>query len=306
MANTFNPILQNLELKPLSPSNPSPSPRPGRVIVLAGKNQPLLVIRHGEGGAPTRGQLMLGKYNRFYEIDMTEQHFNFDELLQSNDNISAFRAAINFSCRVRDPALIVEHNVTDALRVIRPLVGEAMAEIAIRYSIEQLDRVRQEMRRINLTRTTHSGFSVSHLSFNLTLTKEAERIANAGAMQRLEHRNAIEQVRRENEIKDERARRTIRVIKGGVEDMVAEHLANNPNDMLNVAKMFYEQRQKEQELFKIAAEIEDPHIRELMIERLTGKPMAELTSGAVPNNDQTDDDIIVEDEGDMPDDFRRD
>ncbi len=63
MADTFNPILQSRELKPLSAFNPSPSPAPGRAIVLAGKSQPLLVVRHGERGAPTRGQLMLGRYN---------------------------------------------------------------------------------------------------------------------------------------------------------------------------------------------------------------------------------------------------
>jgi hypothetical protein len=306
MANTFNPILQNRELKTLSASNPNPSPAPGRAIVLAGKSQPMMVVRHGERGAPTRGQLMLGKYNWFYEIDVTEQHLSFDELLQSSDNISAFRAAINLSCFVRDPALIVENNITDALREIRPSIGEAMAEITIRYGIEELNQVRQEMRRINLARTAHSGFNISRLSFNLTLTKEAEKIANTRVLQRLEHQNTLERAGYEDDLKDKKAQRTRRLMREGVESLLAEHLTNNPNEMLNVAKMLYDQRQKEQELLKIADSIEDPHIRNVMIEKLTGKPIAELTSGSGSSNDQADYETIVEDDGDIPDEFRRD
>jgi hypothetical protein len=162
------------------------------------------------------------------------------------------------------------------------------------------------MRRINLARTAHSGFNISRLSFNLTLTKEAEKIANTRVLQRLEHQNTLERAGYEDDLKDKKAQRTRRLMREGVESLLAEHLTNNPNEMLNVAKMLYDQRQKEQELLKIADSIEDPHIRNVMIEKLTGKPIAELTSGSGSSNDQADYETIVEDDGDIPDEFRRD
>lgn len=305
MANTFNPILQSRELKALSASNPNPSPAPGRAVVLAGKSQPLLVIRHGDRGAPTRGQLMLGKYNWFYEVDVTEQQLSFDETLQSSDNIVAFRAAINLSCFVRDPGLIVENNVTDALREIRPSIGEAMAEIAIRYNIGELNLMRQEMRRINLTRTAHVGFTISRLSFNLSLTKEAEKIAQTQALERLDHHTSLERLDREHELKDKRSVRTKRLMEEGPESLLAEYLTDPSNDMMfKVAQMMYEKRQKDQELLKAVDSIDDPRIRDLMIEKLTGKPMAELTSGSGSSNAQSDQGTIIEDDSDMPDEFR--
>jgi hypothetical protein len=306
MADTFNPILQSRELNPLSPSSPSASPAPGKAIALAGKGQSLLVIRYGDGRTLTRGQLMLGRYNWFYEIDMTEQQLNFDESLQSRDNIAAFRASVSLACNVRDPAMIVEHNITDALGAIRPAVVEAMRDVAIRYGIEQIEQVRQEMRRISLAKT-HGGFLISRFSFNLALTKEAEKLASERVLQRLQHQNKLEQAGYDDEIKEERARRARRLIQEGVESLLAEHLANNPNDTINVAKMLYEQRRKEQELLKIADSIEDPHIRDLMIEKLTGKPIAELTSGSDVKDESSDSDyeIVMADDDDLPEEFRR-
>lgn len=303
---TFNPILQKLELKPLSASNPTPLPAPGRAIVLASKNQPMLVVRHGEGGAPTWGQIFLGRYNWFYEIDMTEQQLACDELLQSNDNITAFRASINITCCVRDPTLIVSNNVTDALLVIRPSIGEAMSNVAVRHSLEQLDQVRQEMRRINLAETAHSGFNIRRLSFSLSLTKEAEKIAAARAMHRLEHQNTMEQVRREDEIRDQKAIRAHRLIKEGPESLLADHLANNPNDTLTVAQILSKQRQRDRDLLRLAGDIKDPYVRDTLVETLTGKPAPQLTGGPDSEDEQLAFDPIVEDEDDVPDDFRRD
>src|SRR5262249_31651604 len=151
--------------------------------------------------------------------------------------------------------------ISDSLRAIRPPISEAIADIAVRHSLEQLEVVRQEIRRINLAGATHPGFSVRRLSFSLSLTKEAEKIANARAMRRYEHQNTMEQVRRDDEVKDEKAIRARRLIREGPESLLADHLAGNPTDTLAVAKMLSDQIKEERKWLSHADNIKDPYVR---------------------------------------------
>lgn len=309
MANIFNPILRTLEIKPFSTSNPTPAPAPGRAIVLAGKNQPLWVIRHGEGGGPGFGQLFMGAYKWFYEVDMSAQQLTFEELLQSKDNFFAFRASINLTCEVSDPATIVANNITDALRVIRPLIGKAVNNLAADYSLEQFDQFKRKIDG-GVSFVTPAGFLVRHFICNVSLTKEAERIASARAMQRIEHSKMFEQTQLDHRIKDEKARRVEGIIQKGPEGLLAEYLANDPDEkILRVAEMLTNQRQREQEMLRLTDKITDPLVRDALIEKLTGKSVAALPSGPSVTNEQNDQiefEPVLDDEEDMPEDFQRD
>ena len=315
MANIFNPILQTQEIKPFSTSTPSPAP--GRAMVLAGKNQPMLVIRHGEGGGPKLTQLFTGAYKWLYEIDVTEQQLTFDELLQSRDNFLAFRASITLACVANDPAAIVANNITDALRVLRPLIGKAIADLAVQYSLEQLEQFRQAVDRQGLAQSTTAGFSIRHFSCQLSLTKEAEKIAAARAMQRTEHQRAKEQVKLDEEIKDIKAERAIKIIDGGAKRALAEYLAENPDKVMDVAEKLsglhqreQEWRQRESELLLLADKLDDPDIRNMFIEKVTGKPLPQLSSGTPGTNAHDDpiefDPVIDDDDDELPEEFQRD
>jgi hypothetical protein len=123
-------------------------------------------------------------------------------------------------------------------------------------------------------------------------------------LQRSEPEITLDQVRLEAEIKDFRMRRIKWLMQDGVESLLAEHLVNNPDQMVNVAQMLYEQRQKEHEMLKTADTIVDPLIRKAMTEKLTGKSVAELMSGSNPGDVLSDYESIVEDEKDIPEEFK--
>lgn len=312
--NTFNPILQTQEIKRFSTSTPSPAP--GRAIVLAGKNQPMLVIRHGEGGGPAFTQLFTGAYKWLYEVDVTEQQLTFDELLQSKDNFLAFRASITLACVANDPAAIVANNITDALRVLRPLIGKMIADLAVQYSLEELEQLRHDLAQQGVAQTSAAGFSIRHFICQLSLTKEAEKIAAARAMQRTEHQRAKEQAVLDGELKDIKAERAVKIIEGGPKRALAEYLAENPSSIMEVAERLAGLQQREQEwqkkqseLLLLADKLDDPDIRNMFIEKVAGKPIHQIGAGttdANSNDDPIEFDPVVDDDDDLPEEFQRD
>jgi hypothetical protein len=350
MVNTFNPILQARELKSFTLSNPMPAPAPGRAIVLGAKDQPPLVIRHGDGNAPSFGQYWLGKYKWFYEVDVGARQLTFEEVLYSKENITAFRASITLTCAVSDPAIIVENRVNDVTAVLRPRIHKALADIAVAYKLEQLDQLKIAVNRGGFAHAAPAGLSLGSFICNLSLTRDAEKIAQARVTQELEQKKNLEQAQLDHKLKfeqaqldhklkfeqaqleqkltseqlqyehsrkDEQSQRMEEIIRRGPEAMLAEYLANGADEkILHVADWLANQKWQERKMLLEVDNIRNPEVKKALIEGVTGKPLAQLMSGApsasepaAPPAGEPSAQIEVEpasddDEDDLPEQFR--
>lgn len=149
------------------------SPRPGTAFVFVGSGKPSLTVYEGERG-PTQGELLFGKYNTYYEVDMGDRLLNFYERLPCADAFE-FHAEIKLTYAVSDPALVLRRARTDAGLFLKDLAVDAMRRASRRYTHEQTGdaenaiagRIEEEVR--------DNGFKLSRPAFVKLSLDEAVR-----------------------------------------------------------------------------------------------------------------------------------
>lgn len=112
----------------------------------------------------------------------------------------------------------------------------------------------------------------------LETVREQYRVSRETA--REEHRLVMQRITQENEIKDQQISRMRGLLSSGVDAVLADYLTNNPDETLKVVDVMFRQRRKEQEMLRFAASIEDPRIRDAMIEAITNHPADESVLGS--------------------------
>ncbi|NEO57633.1 MAG: hypothetical protein F6K54_33935 [Okeania sp. SIO3B5] len=126
-------------------------PQPGSALVFTGGGQPF-VVYEGEQGL-TQGELLFGKYSKFYEVDMGDRRLNFDEKLPCADGLE-FHAEVRLTYAVSDPVVILRRARTDADQFLKDIAIEVMRRTSRRYTHEQsreaenaiVDRIEHEVR----------------------------------------------------------------------------------------------------------------------------------------------------------------
>lgn len=196
MAEIYNPILSTEEIPRWRILQQRPVPDPGTALVFSGEGQPLLTIKQGERG-PTSGEMLWGKYNLVYKVDMTEYPLGFACNLPCATDAFDFQAQVKFSSSVRDPEMIVRRNVTDVCALLQPLIIEVMRGISRKYEVEESGSAEHEISNSVKKAIYDEGFNLYQFTVTLSLEREArERIREK---KRIQEEIQLEKVRQDLE-----------------------------------------------------------------------------------------------------------
>jgi hypothetical protein len=133
---TYDPILEVRDLPRYRVLRPVAPPQLGTALVLEQKQGAPLVIHAGDGVPESR----LGHYRRAFVVDLGQYGLQLDEMLTSADPSFVFNCSVTFSCRVRDPALVVTHNIRDMTAAVRLPIVRIMHSVAHEYDISQFNQ----------------------------------------------------------------------------------------------------------------------------------------------------------------------
>jgi hypothetical protein len=133
---TYDPILEVRDLPRYRVLRPVAPPQLGTALVLEQKDGAPLVIQAGDGVPEAR----LGHYRRAFVVDLGQYGLQLDEMLTSADPSFVFNCSVTFSCRVRDPALVVAHNIRDMTAAVRLPIVRIMHSVAHHYDISQFNQ----------------------------------------------------------------------------------------------------------------------------------------------------------------------
>jgi hypothetical protein len=149
------------------------SPKPGTAFIFVGDGKPSLTIYEGDQG-PTQGELLFGKYNTYYEVDMGDRSLNFHERLPCADAFE-FHAEIKLTYAVSDPALVVRHARTDAGLFLKDLAVYAMRHASRSYTHEQMGDAEDAVAGRIEVEVRDNGFKLSRPAFVKLSLDEAVR-----------------------------------------------------------------------------------------------------------------------------------
>ncbi|GGA15385.1 SPFH domain-containing protein [Okeania sp. KiyG1] len=130
------------------------SPKLGTALVFIGGKKPV-VVYEGERG-PTQGELLWGKYNTFYEVDMGDRSLELEEKLPFADGLE-FRAKVELTYAVSDPALIVNDRITDAGQLKKQAI-KVMRRTSREYTYEQIGEAENIIAAIIKDEVREKGF----------------------------------------------------------------------------------------------------------------------------------------------------
>jgi len=271
MTNTYNPILSKEDIKRLGLLQKRPIPEPGIALVFSSEGQPLITIMQGQRGI-TRGEMLWGKYNFLYKIDLTEHPLSFQFKLPCATDAFDFHAELKFICSVNDPEKIVSRGVSDVRLFLEPLMEEVMRNISRNYQVEESADAERDIS-IRLKRAIYDeGFQVNRFVLTLSLEqeirdriREKKRIEDSTEIQTQQiksqkkveqeaqslemQRQLFEMERQKLQEQFELERMKIKLefytplLQAGNWQMLALQLAQNPQDVAFIAQEINRQKQ---------------------------------------------------------------
>ncbi|MGW0516124.1 hypothetical protein [Crossiella sp. NPDC003009] len=131
MNQTYNPILQRLELRRVRIGSPLRTPELGTAMVLERPEGKPLVINHGERVPDAR----FGNYRRMYLIDVANRGLAFTVTAESADPAFPFTVTVRFACRIMDPVAIARDSITDMTAALMPSLTAVIRETAANFDV---------------------------------------------------------------------------------------------------------------------------------------------------------------------------
>ncbi|SEE58067.1 hypothetical protein SAMN04489729_8183 [Amycolatopsis lurida] len=131
MNQTYNPILQRLELRRMRLTSPLRTPELGTAMVLERAMGAPLVVNHGDRVPDAR----FGNYRRMYLIDVANRGLAFSINTASADPAFPFSVTVRFACRVKDPVAIARDDITDMTASLQSSLASIVRETAARFDV---------------------------------------------------------------------------------------------------------------------------------------------------------------------------
>jgi len=264
MADTYNPIFSREQIRGGQLFQQRPVPDAQTALVFSGEGQPLLTITHGQRGI-TRGEMLWGKYNLLYKVDMTEHPLSFRCDLPCATDAFDFHADVRFTCAVRDQEMIVRRNVTDVRQALDPLIVEVMRSMSRNYQVEESEFAEREIGNRVKNAVYDAGFQLNR--FVLTLSLEQEARQRIREKRDIQDRAELEKTRIQSSIQREQEMQKLHLqrqqfemdliklkmefysplLKAGNWQMLALQLAQNPGDVQIILQQLNQQKQIERE-----------------------------------------------------------
>lgn len=275
MTDTYNPILSKEDIKRWGLLQKRPIPEPGIALVFSGEGQPLLTLMQGQMGI-TRGEMVWGKYNLLYKVDLNEHPLSFQFKLPCATDAFDFQAELKFICSVQQPEKIVSRGITDVQLFLEPIMAEVMRDISRKYQVEKSADAEHDIS-VRVKKAIYAeGFQVYR--FVLTLSLEQEIRERIREKKRIEDKTEIEtkkinsqkkieqeaqslemqrqlfemeRIKMQEQFELERTKMKLEfytpLLQAGNWQMLALQLAQNPQDAAFIAQEINKQKQIDRE-----------------------------------------------------------
>lgn len=275
MTDTYNPIIDKIEVSSLGFFQKRPIAEPGIALVFSGEGEPLLIIMQGERGI-TKGEIISGKYRIFYKVDLKEYPLSFKFIIPCATDAFDFNAELKFVCAVEDPEKIVVRGVNDVKSFLEPLMEEVIRKISRNFQVEESIDAEKEIS-TRLKRAIYDeGFQVDRFVLKLSLEQEirdrirGKKLAEDTAameitkikqdkkieserqsleIQRQEFENERKKMQAEFEIEQIKMKMAFYapILQSGNWSLLAMQLSQNPDDVKLIAEELNKQKQLERD-----------------------------------------------------------
>lgn len=196
------------------------SPEPGIALVLPGRGKPLLTLKQNEYMPFTHifwGRLM-GIYQSVYRVDISDQTFSFDCHIPCQTGVLKFLAKATVTYKVANPEIVVTKKITDAEQTLEPLLIDCMRDRSRQYTLQQYTDAENAIRgnlmtEINKNHQIDTGIQLVRFLVALSPEKAVHDPMHNSEIAKIVYLPLIEQ---------------------GKWTLLAQHLANHPDDIRSV------------------------------------------------------------------------
>lgn len=270
-----NPILKEEEISRWSLLQKRPVPEPGIALVLSGDEQNLFTIEQGSRGL-TNGELLWGRYNRLYAVDVGKHQLNFYCKLPCATDAFDFDAEVKLVYSVSKPELIVKNRIRNVSEFLVPRIEDLMRSISRRYDVEESGEAERIIGRKLEEEVSEIGFKLDRPTVKLSLEKESRdrirkkrNIDEEARIRKQEIKSTIEIEQFQQELQRQRDRFELEskmqqeqfklqlnkqkmdlygsLIKEGNWEFLAAQIADDPLEAQRIINKLQEQRQIDKE-----------------------------------------------------------
>ncbi|OIK24718.1 hypothetical protein VT52_025380 [Streptomyces malaysiense] len=204
-------MLEVQDLSPLRLLSPLRPPVPGRALVLVPYEGAAVTVWPGDAIPSAR----FGAWQKVFTVDTGDHRLILTLPLLSRDATFAFQSSLALTCRVTDPAAVVDRGIRDMAAALADPLRRILRQTSRWYDIAEFHEAEQA-----LNDAVHDivGDDAIHLSgIQVELLVDAEEVATSGRQFR--------DVVRETRLADLRRRRHLDMLRAdGAEGLIAEIL----------------------------------------------------------------------------------
>ena len=178
MSETFNPIRGKKEYSgTIRLGSERPKPSAGTALVFVKDGKTVEVIQDGHKIAWSI--LIYDGYDSVYEIDLSSNYLSLqsNSLPSRNSRTKMFDSTVTYSCKVKDPKLIVDEKVTDVGKILTPLLESLMRDMSSRFSVDEQhsaeNAIRDTLEIKGLEIANNKGLVIGDITVKLTLNESA-------------------------------------------------------------------------------------------------------------------------------------
>jgi len=241
---TSDNLVKSVKTARLRLLKPLPSPRPGFALVVHRQGQNTVTIYSND--RMTMGEVAWGRSASLYEVDISERSFDFECKLPCKSDAFEFSARAHIAYKVDDPLTVVRNNrIADGREVVQRLTLDIMRAKSRAFEVEESAEAEAAISELVLDTTHHppSGLKIVRFSVELELEEEARAfIRNLKILERNKElelgQSELEKQRLalSQELEGMKLNFYGPLVRAGNWELLALHLANNPDEVANVAE----------------------------------------------------------------------
>jgi hypothetical protein len=204
--------------------------RPGTALVFVGDGVPLRVVYEGQKGL-TQGELIWGKYNLYYEVDMGDRSLVFSEKIPCASRLE-FNAEVKLFYAVKDPLVIIRQARLDIDEFLKDSALVIMRQVSRQYSHEDNVKAEADIIKLIEEEINDNGFKLSRRVFvKLSLDDKIQtRLVNK-ELETIDFEEKQAKITRDFALKNQKAEILAPLIrKGDWPQLLAMLDPNNPED----------------------------------------------------------------------------
>jgi hypothetical protein len=241
---------------------------PGHAAVFHREGYPLKVVWPIRRDTTTPEARWFQSYDTVFQIDIGQHLLDWELTTPSDDETLGLRMHLWFACTVKDPAIIVERNIDDAKKALKPVLLPKVREAGRACSVDSCDQAERTIRDALPEPMYAEGFQLDHFMVTVIPDEAArkrleERRQEAGRKEDREKEAKAEETRKRQKAEEEQQQRKEQrdevradvafysklLNRADASTMWAILLAQNPSAAGQLVDRFHKQLDSRQEIF---------------------------------------------------------